>query len=531
MTSTDALIDRMAGAIVARAPWLLRPARALMTARGFFVFLSVLMLALLLIRSLAFPGTGGDDGEQIVFAQYLSIGYYPRNPPLYAWLVHGAQYVFGVSVMAVSAVKFLAVWGSCAVLFACGRLLYRDDRIAALAALSPLAAYLLFWDGVTGLSNSILVMLPCALSFYAVLRLYAAPRLLWYLALGIFAGLGFLSKYGYGVFLVSLLAAAAFDRTARARLLRPESLLALAALAAIVAPYALWFVDKRSATMSTDATVGIVPGLGFLASAAIGASAPLWILLPLFFPQAFGRIGGGTGNGPPESGALRQIMGRQLAVALVLFAITGAVSGLKARGYYMSVMILLPLYVFARVQAAGWRESAAALFALTAAAIPAGAALALAGQAYLEPYWCKKCERQLPYDAWSRAAAHGRLPARHHRRRLVALSVGRQLQDPLSRVPHGDGEAPLCHRAGRRHPGKLPPPVGRTRAPRRRDRLRQRASRRRHRGRNGSPRRHRPDPLHARQALCHALLPAAERRRRGMPLGGRRRFEPRGPSA
>jgi 4-amino-4-deoxy-L-arabinose transferase-like glycosyltransferase len=402
MTSTDALIDRMAGAIVARAPWLLRPARALMTARGFFVFLSVLMLALLLIRSLAFPGTGGDDSEQIVFAQYLSIGYYPRNPPLYAWLVHGAQYVFGVSVMAVSAVKFLAVWGSCAVLFACGRLLYRDDRIAALAALSPLAAYLLFWDGVTGLSNSILVMLPCALSFYAVLRLYAAPQLLWYLALGIFAGLGFLSKYGYGVFLVSLLAAAALDRTARARLLRLESLLALAALAAIVTPYALWFVDKRSATMSTDATVGIVPGLGFLASAAIGASAPLWILLPLFFPQAFGRIGGGTGNGPPESGALRQLMGRQLAVALVLFAITGAVSGLKARGYYMSVMILLPLYVFARVQAAGWRESAAALFALTAAAIPAGAALALAGQAYLEPYWCKKCERQLPYDAWSR---------------------------------------------------------------------------------------------------------------------------------
>ena len=133
MTALDARVDRIADAVFDRAPWLARPALALMTARGFVLFLSALMLALFLIRSLAFPGTGGDDGEQIVFAQYLAIGYYPRNPPLYAWLVHGAQYVFGVSVMAVSAVKFLAVWGTCAAVFACGRLLYRDDRLAALA--------------------------------------------------------------------------------------------------------------------------------------------------------------------------------------------------------------------------------------------------------------------------------------------------------------------------------------------------------------------------------------------------------------
>ena len=402
MKAIDAIGDRMAGVVFPRAPWLLRPAQALMTARGFLLFLSAVLLALCLIRALAFPGTGGDDGEQIVFAQYLAVGYYPRNPPLYAWLVHGAQYVFGVSVLAVSAVKFLAIWGTCATVFACGRLIYRDDRLAALAALSPLATYLLFWDGVTGLSNSVLVMLPCALSFYAFLRIYAAPRLVWYLALGAFAGLGFLSKYGYGIFLLSLLAAAAFDATARARLLRLESLAALAVTAVLIAPYALWFMDKRSATMSTDATVGVVQGLGFLASAAIGASVPLWVLLPLFFPEAFRRIGGGVGGEPADRRALRRILGGQLALALALFAITGAVSGLKARGYYMSIMILLPLYVFARVQAAGWRDGAAALFALTAAAIPAGAALGLTGQAFLEPLWCKKCERQLPYDVWSR---------------------------------------------------------------------------------------------------------------------------------
>jgi 4-amino-4-deoxy-L-arabinose transferase-like glycosyltransferase len=388
----------LTAAVAARAPWLVRLGATLTTARGFFLFLSLVVLVLFLIRALAFPGTGGDDGEQIIFAQYLAAGYFPRNPPLFAWLTIAAQYVFGVSVMAVASVKFLAIWGTSAVLFACGQRLYGDDAAAALAALTPLGAFLVFWDGVTGLSNSILVMLPCALTFYAFLRLYETPRAGWYLALGIFAGLGFLSKYGYGIFLASLLGAAAFDRTGRARIFRAESLIALAAAAAILAPYVLWFLGKWSVTMAKESTVGLLPGLGFLASAAIGASTPLWLLLPLFFPQAFRRVAGPPG----DAGALRRILGRHLLAALALFAVVGAVSGLKARGYYMSVLVLLPLYVFARVRAPDWRTDAAALYAVVIAAIPMGAAVALAGQALLEPLWCRKCERQLPYDAWSR---------------------------------------------------------------------------------------------------------------------------------
>ncbi|MGH6619644.1 MAG: hypothetical protein ACREF6_08880, partial [Alphaproteobacteria bacterium] len=155
----------MTDAALTRAPRPAPLAQFLMTPRGFFLFLSAVTLALWLIRSLAFPGTGGDDGEQLVFAQYLAIGYFPRNPPLYTWLVIAAEQVFGVSVLAVAAVKFLSVWGSCAALFAAGRMLFRDDRYAVLAGLSPLAMYLVFWDSVTGLTDSALAMLLCALTF------------------------------------------------------------------------------------------------------------------------------------------------------------------------------------------------------------------------------------------------------------------------------------------------------------------------------------------------------------------------------
>lgn len=387
----------MTDAALTRAPRPAPFAQHLMTPRGFFLFLSAVTLALWLIRSLAFPGTGGDDGEQLVFAQYLAIGYFPRNPPLYTWLVIAAEQVFGVSVLAVAAVKFLSVWGSCAALFAAGRMLFRDDRYAALAGLSPLAMYLVFWDSVTGLTDSALAMLLCALTFLIFLKLRASPHPGWYLALGVSAGLGLLSKYGYGIFLLSLIAAACFDATARLRLLRFESLLALAAMTALVAPYGLWFAGHTNETMATDTRVGFLDGMRYLAGATAGALAPLWLLLPLFFPRAFRRVA----DPLEDRAALRRMIGIQLVAALVLLAVVVAASGLKARGYYMFGLILLPLYFFARVQAGAWRGRAAEGFVLSVAAIAAGATAALAAKAYFEPIWCTQCERQLPYDAWS----------------------------------------------------------------------------------------------------------------------------------
>ena len=402
----------MTDAAVTPAAWPERLARPLMTARGFFCFLSAVIAVLWLIRSLAFPGTGGDDGEQLVFAQYLAIGYFPRNPPLYSWLVIAAEQVFGVSVLAVAAVKFLSIWGTCAALFASGRILFRDDRYAALAALSPLAMYLVFWDSVTGLTDSALAMLLCALTFLIFQKLRAGPHPGWCLALGVTAGLGMLSKYGYGIFLLSLIAGACFDGTSRRRLLRIESLLALAAMAAVATPYGLWFVGHRHEIMASDTRVGVAAGLGYLAGAAAGALVPLWLLLPLFFPRALRPAPGAT----EDRAALRRLIGIQLVSAILFLGAAVAVSGLKARGYYMFVLILLPLWFFMRVQAGGWRGRAAAGFALAVAAIPVGAAAALAAKAWLEPLWCEECQRQLPYDAWSRQLraagfAHGTIVA------------------------------------------------------------------------------------------------------------------------
>ena len=388
----------MTDAILARAPRLARLADWLMTARGCFLFVSAVILALWLIRSLAFTATGGDDGEQLVFAQYFAIGYRPRNPSLYTWLVMLSQGIFGISVLAVGFVKFLSIWGTCVLLFASGRQMLGDDRFAALAALSPLATYFVFWDSVAGLTDSALAMVLCALTFHAFLKLRSAPHPGWYVAFGVWAGLGLLAKYGYGIFLLSLLFAALFDAISRRRVFHPGSLLAVAAMAAVVTPYGVWFAGHTGETMSMDTRFGFLDGMGYLVGAAAGALVPLWLMLPAFFPGALRRVQ----DPDPDRAALRRVIGIQLLAAMAILVVVVAVSGLKIRGYYMFVLLLLPLYFFARVQAGIWGGRALAGFALTAAAIAVGAVGAQAGRALFEPFFCSKCERHQPYDAWSR---------------------------------------------------------------------------------------------------------------------------------
>ena len=65
-----------------------------------------IILAMALIRATLFPGTGGDDGEQLIFSQFFAWGYQVRNPPLYTWLVMAVSQVTGPNLWAVNIVKF-----------------------------------------------------------------------------------------------------------------------------------------------------------------------------------------------------------------------------------------------------------------------------------------------------------------------------------------------------------------------------------------------------------------------------------------
>ena len=81
--------------------------RFVTSAAGFHLLVGAFVTAAFVLRAFLFPGIGGDDGEQLVFAQFLAGGYQTRNPPLYTWLVILVQSALGVGIAATLAVRFV----------------------------------------------------------------------------------------------------------------------------------------------------------------------------------------------------------------------------------------------------------------------------------------------------------------------------------------------------------------------------------------------------------------------------------------
>ena len=104
-----------------------------------------LVLSLMFIRVGLFPGTGGDDGEQLIFSQFFDWGYQVRNPPLYTWLVIALSFVTGPTLWAVNIVKFTLLAGMYLMLWRAARYVIQDPRLAALAGLAPVLLYYIAW--------------------------------------------------------------------------------------------------------------------------------------------------------------------------------------------------------------------------------------------------------------------------------------------------------------------------------------------------------------------------------------------------
>jgi len=171
-------------------------------------FIAILLTAILGLRVFLFPGMGGDDGEQLVFSQFFDWGYQPRNPPLYTWLVIITSSIVGPSAFAVGLVKFPLLAATYLMLWRCALIILDDDRLAATAALMPLALFYVAWDSVHGYSHSVLAMFLYVAVVFFVLKIERYGRTWDFVFLGLAIGAGLLAKYVFVLFAVALLGAA-----------------------------------------------------------------------------------------------------------------------------------------------------------------------------------------------------------------------------------------------------------------------------------------------------------------------------------
>lgn len=376
--------------------------------RGFHLFTFAVIATLFALRTFLFPGIGGDDGEQLVFAQFLAGGYQLRNPPLYTWLVIATQSVLGPSFAATLAVKFVLLWLVYVLLWRVARTMLDDPRLAAVAALSPFALYYVAWDAIHGYSHSILVTVAYTLTLWTVLRLDQKGDVGSYALLGLAVGLGFLAKYAYGIFAGAALIACACDAGLRRRLLHPRVLVTLAVAVLVTLPHLLWVIEQPSplfppapgGTRSYLTTVAA--GLGHAGIAFAGFLSPLWILWLLFFPRAFSRLSAVSALDPVRRwqrflGVLFLALAALTAVVIVVLATD------QVRTHYMFVLTLFPLYFFARVRAAGVEDKAGLRFTAALTALAVVTVVGVVVKYVAEPLRCRGCQHHLPYADFARA--------------------------------------------------------------------------------------------------------------------------------
>ncbi len=360
------------------------------------------------VRIALLDGLGGDEAEQVLFAQSFQWGYDVANPPLYTWLLIAVFAVMGKSAGVVLGLKFAALASIYVALHAAARRSLGPERPldTALAALSPLLIFYVGWNALFSYSHSLLNALFVVLVFMLALRLAADGRWRVYLALGAAVGLGMLTKYTFALFLAGLIAAGLTLPELRRRLLSPRLLVAAAVAALVFAPHGLWLIgsfdDLRAATaykLEIDAATpwlaGVGNGLLSLVAAFFAFLSPLWLVVFAVFP-------GLLRPAPDEAAAplTAALIGRAFAVMAALAGVLVLAGGATHfRGNYLFFLVLFPLWAFARLPKAPASDRRRAVYAALLLAAAAGSTAVLAAKSFVDPGRCRKCQELVPYAA------------------------------------------------------------------------------------------------------------------------------------
>lgn len=374
---------------------------------GFFTLLFAYVVANVLLRLWISPNLGIDDVEEAIFATDWQFGYNPRQPPLYTWLLFSAIHVFGQSLLTHLIVKYAIIAGMFAAAYGAARQLLKTPQAAALATYAIVLIFNIGWGAHIGYTHSLLLALFIFATLWALVRAFGSGLALDYAILGVIVGLGFLSKYGFALFLVPLLIGCCFSAETRRGLLNWRMLLTVAIVALIVAAPVDWMLHSRISythTLSQVVHAGAKPsylanigaGLSSLILGVLTFLAPLWLVALIFVPSL-------RTPAEPARPWLRA-MSVALVVTLVALAATvfiAQVTDFKPR-YMHPILITAPLLLFLWLDHRAADPKRQRWFAGVAGAFVVIVFAGLIGQALLEPRSCSNCWLQMPLPALAR---------------------------------------------------------------------------------------------------------------------------------
>jgi len=229
------------------------------TARNLTLFLLACYGLHVAIRVALSPSADLDESEQLLLSQTLGWGYGPQ-PPLYTWIQAAVFSINGPSIAGLALFKNLLLLGTALVIYWTGRLMTGRHDYGLAAAFSLFFLPQFCWESQRDLTHSVLASGVSAATLLCWWQTHKTGRLGWYVALGLCAGLGLLSKYNFALLFVSLFIATLSLRETRAMVLDRRMLLSLAIMSVLITPNALWLWQHQGLALATTTKFDIQAG-------------------------------------------------------------------------------------------------------------------------------------------------------------------------------------------------------------------------------------------------------------------------------
>ncbi len=279
-----------------------------------------------IVRQMVPPALRIDEAQQILFSQWLALGY-DAQPPLYNWYQQAVFAVFGTSMATLALAKNFILFLTFAVFAKTAELVLENKRFVVVATMALFTIPQVFWQAQRDLTHTAMLMLTFALLLYTSIRLIQRPTVMGYILVGLVAGLGMLSKYNFALALPAVLFAVLLHPQGRARVFDRRFLLTILVSVIVFLPHVFWLIDN----------------LGFASEVTLkrmAEDAP---------ENRFLQVGRG--------------LGRFVAGSLIIFAIPSVLLALSARGqiwksktpsspwlrfflhYFIAVSILMTLVI------------------------------------------------------------------------------------------------------------------------------------------------------------------------------------------
>lgn len=361
-------------------------------------------------RLLASNVLGEDDVIDIVLVQDLRVAYdvFPRQPPLYNWVLWSVQQFTGPTLESFLLIKYGALVASASFLFLAARRALGDSLFALLTVESLALIYSISWRYHEGFTHEVGAMTAVLATTWLFLRYAQDGGRGNLIALSIAMGLGVLTEPAYTVFVAVLLAAACLQPSLRARLLRPQLAGVFLGALLIASPYLFWLMEERSrhawlTGLWADGWSLNWDGVWDSLRGPVAYLSPLIFIIPAVFPGWLRTAWADLRRSPvdgsdnaPDYGLLF-LHAACLAIAVSVFgALVLEIGGL-------AVHVLMPLYlttviwIFDVARRCGAAPLAVKRFGQLAIAIAAVAFVARMANLFVMDPVCQTCRWGIPY--------------------------------------------------------------------------------------------------------------------------------------